>query len=91
MNDTAMVASSKAFSAEGFSGGFRPNESLMRIVPEMAPRHQRNQRAASMPRSVTTPVRCVVRTTAPDNLVTRLFCIPIAAQRIAASASCTRG
>ncbi len=34
-----------------------------------------------MPRSVTTPVRWVVRTTAPEMRVTRAFCSPIAKQR----------
>src|SRR3569832_2286627 len=52
---------------------------------------QRSQWAVSIPRSVMTPVRCVVRTTAPDSRVTRLFCMPIAAHRMAASASRSRG
>ena len=39
-----------------------------------------------MPRSVTTPVRWVVRTTEPERRVTRLFCMPMANdRRLAAS------
>ena len=84
-NAPAMVQRSAIFGTDGRSGGFFPTASFTRSRLDICPRHQRNHRAASMPTSVTTPVRCVVRTTAPESRVTRLFCMPIAAHRIAAS------
>jgi hypothetical protein len=50
-----------------------PNASGKRNLRARRARPQRSHRAASMPRSVTTPVRWVVRTTAPESRVTRLF------------------
>ena len=41
----------------------------------------RSRAHSSMPRSVITPVMCVVRTTAPEMRVTTAFCIPIANAR----------
>jgi hypothetical protein len=41
-----------------------------------------------MPRSVTTPVRWVVRTTEPDRRVTRLFCMPMHQDSAPADGAC---
>ena len=48
---------------------------------------QNSTRTDSMPMSVVMPVRCVVRTTAPEMRVTRAFCRPIAKQSVASSSS----
>jgi len=53
VNVDAMVPSNPILSGEGLSGEFLPKESLIPTTWDSEPRHQRNQRAVSIPRSVT--------------------------------------